>query len=55
MNLQEAQEIVGNEATWILKNMRRALATMNLLNTPEENRRLEAATIVLAHRRRTQQ
>ncbi len=52
MNLKEAQQIIGGEPTWSLKNMKRALSIMDIFNTPEENRRLEAATIVLRHRRR---
>jgi hypothetical protein len=45
MTLKEALTIV-NPVEPYLSNMIRALSVMNLLNTEEENRRLEAAKIV---------
>ena len=47
MSIEEAKKIVGNRARWEIKNMVRALSKLNLLNTPEENRRLAAAKLVL--------
>lgn len=38
----EAKKIIGNQPTWALRNMRRALESMTSLNTPEECKRLEA-------------
>ncbi len=38
-------------ATWELKNMIRALSMMKLLNTDEENKRLEQAKQELKNRR----
>ena len=40
-------------ATWELKNMIRALSMMKLLNTDEENKRLEEAKQELKNRRVT--
>lgn len=40
-------------ATWELKNMIRALSMMKLLNTDEENKRLEQAKQELKNRRVT--
>jgi len=50
MNLEKAKYMCGNHPTWVLRNMIRALSSMNLLNTEEENLRLEAAKIVLKER-----
>jgi hypothetical protein len=47
MSYDEAKKIVGNQPTWALKNMVKALNMMTWLNTPEDKRRLEAAKIVL--------
>ena len=47
MNYAEAKKLVENQPTFALKNMVVALSTMQFLNTPEENLRLEAAKIVL--------
>ena len=47
MNYAEAKKLVGNQPTFALKNMVVALSTMQFLNTPSENLRLEAAKIVL--------
>lgn len=51
MTLEKAKRIVGNQATWALKNMVKALNLLPLLNTPEDDERLEAAQIVLRSRR----
>jgi hypothetical protein len=47
MNTKEALEILGDRATWELRNMRKALSTLQILNTPEENLRLEAVKTLL--------
>jgi len=51
MDLEKAKRIVGNQATWALKNMVKALKILPRLNTPEDNERLKAAKIVLKSRR----
>lgn len=48
MTHEQAKKIVGNQPRWALVNMRRALSMLNLLNTPEENERLEAVKVLLA-------
>jgi len=50
MSLKEAQEIVGNRDTWELKNMRKALSSIPLLNTTEDNQMLEAVKKVLRNK-----
>lgn len=52
MDLKEAKEIVGNRASWELVNMKKALSMCPMLNTEEENKRLEASKIVLRERHR---
>lgn len=52
MTIKEAKQIVGNQPTWALKNMVRALTMFRGLNTEEENRRLEAAKVVLGFKKR---
>lgn len=47
MTVQEAKELLGDRASWELKNMKRALSMSVLLNTPEEDRRLKAVTVLL--------
>jgi len=51
MNLIEAKKIVGNQPTWALKNMVKALKMLPLLNTEEDEQRLIAAKIVLKDRK----
>jgi len=51
MDLKKARKIVGNQATWALRNMIRALKILPRLNTPEDDERLEAAKVVLKSRR----
>ena len=55
MNIQQATKIVGNQPTYALQNMIKALSTLIWLNTPEDTKRLEAAKIVLHDRREVQQ
>jgi len=47
MTREEAWKIIGNQPKWAIKNMIKALQMMPLQNTPEENRRLEAAQIAV--------
>jgi hypothetical protein len=49
MQLTEAKKITGNQPTWALKNMVKALNMSSWLNTPEENQRLIAAQIILSN------
>lgn len=51
MTLEEAKSIVGNQPTWALKNMIKALNLFPRLNTSEDWKRLEAAKIVLKSRK----
>ena len=51
MTIEKAKRIIGNQATWALKNMVKALKILPRLNTPEDNERLEAAQIILRSRR----
>ena len=51
MTLEQAKAIVGNQPDWALKNMVKALKMMPLLNTPEDERRLSAALVVLKSRK----
>jgi hypothetical protein len=51
MTLNEAKEIVGNQPTWALKNMVKALKMLPLMNTAEDEKRLAAAVIVIKSRR----
>lgn len=43
----EARRIVGNRARWELIAMEKALSKLELLNTPEEDRRLKACRVLL--------
>lgn len=53
MTYEEAKKIVGNQPTWALKNMVKALQMFGgYMNTPEENLRLQAAKIVLKGKRK---
>tara|TARA_R110000822_G_scaffold21795_2_gene69081 strand:+ start:350 stop:496 length:147 start_codon:yes stop_codon:yes gene_type:complete len=47
MTRAEAKKITGNQPLWALKNMALALAMYPWLNTAEEDRRLEAAKVLL--------
>ena len=50
MNLIEAKKIVGNQPTWALQNMIKALNMLPWLNTAEDKERLVAAKVVLKER-----
>lgn len=55
MTHEEAVKIVGrNNPHWALRNMVRALSMMTMLNTEEDERRLEAAKVVLRGRKKHQ-
>jgi hypothetical protein len=51
MNLIEAKKIVGNQPTWALKNMVKALKMLPAMNTAEDELNLQAAKIVLKDRK----
>jgi hypothetical protein len=51
MTLDEARKIVGNQPTWALQNMVKALKMLPLLNTAEDELNLQAAKIVLKSRK----
>jgi len=50
MTIDQAKKIVGNQPTWALKNMVKALQMLPRLNTAEDEIRLIAAKIVLKER-----
>ena len=50
MTLEEAKKIVGNQPTWALKNMVKALNMLPALNTAEDELNLQAAKVVLKER-----
>ena len=50
MTLDEARRIVGNQPTWALKNMVKALNMLTWRNTAEDIQRLEAAKLVIKSR-----
>ena len=48
MTLEEATKIVGkNQPKWAVRNMVKALSMCPWMNTPEEERRLQAGKIIL--------
>jgi hypothetical protein len=51
MTIEEAKKIVGNQPTWALKNMVKALKMLPALNTAEDELNLQAAKIVLKDRK----
>lgn len=51
MTIDQAKKIVGNQPTWALKNMVKALNMLPWLNTAEDEERLVAAKIVLKDRK----
>ena len=50
MTLEEAKKIVGNQPTWALKNMVKALKMLPAMNTAEDELNLQAAKVVLKER-----
>jgi len=51
MTLERAIQILGDRAKWELQNMKRALSAFSLLNTDEENERLDAVSFALSHQK----
>jgi hypothetical protein len=51
MTIEEAKKIVGNQPTWALKNIIKALQMLPWRNTAEDEQRLLAAKIVLKDRK----
>jgi hypothetical protein len=51
MTIEEAREIVGNQPTWALKNMVKALKMLPLMNTAQDEQRLSAAVMVIKSRK----
>ena len=51
MTEQDARKLVGNQPTYALKNMVKALNMLPWLNTPQDERRLEAAKLLIRERR----
>jgi hypothetical protein len=51
MSKEKARTILGDRATWELKNMKKALSSFPILNTKEENERLEAVKVMLKERK----
>jgi hypothetical protein len=47
MTYQEAKLLLGDRAKWELLKMKQALTVLSILNSPEENERLEAVKIML--------
>lgn len=47
MTTKEAWSIIGNQPSWAIRNMVKALGLMTWLNTEEDEERLEAAKICL--------
>jgi preprotein translocase subunit YajC len=52
MSLSEAEARLGNRATWELEAMKRALSTFRILNTPEQEKDLEAVKVLLRERKK---
>jgi hypothetical protein len=50
MNIAEAKQRVGNQPTWALKNMVKALKMLPALNTAEDELNLKAAQVILKER-----
>ena len=52
MNAEKAKQLVGNQPTWALRNMVKALTLpiSTFLNTLEDEHRLEAARFLLHER-----
>lgn len=52
MDYKEAKNILGNRPLWELKKMKRALSSLELLNTDEENKRLEAVKVLIEYKQK---
>jgi hypothetical protein len=51
MNARRAVKLIGDQPMWAIKNMVTALGSMSLMNSAEENERLEAARWAIANQR----
>jgi len=51
MTLERAIKILGSRAKWELQNMKRTLSTLSLLNSDEEDERLDAVSFALSHQK----
>jgi hypothetical protein len=51
MTLDQAKEIVGNQPTWALRNMVKALKMLPLMNTAQDEKRLAAAVMIIKSRK----
>lgn len=51
MTIEQAKKLVGNQPTWALKNMVKALKMLPLMNTAEDLQRLEAVRVILKSRK----
>jgi hypothetical protein len=51
MTARRAVKLVGNQPMWAIRNMVVALSSMSLMNSAEENERLEAAQWAIANQR----
>ena len=51
MTIDQAKEIVGNQPTWALRNMVKALKMLPFMNTAEDEKRLAAAVMVIKSRK----
>jgi len=49
MTIQDAWQIIGNQPTFAIRNMVKALSMMPFLNTEQDEIRLKAAKICLKH------
>ena len=47
MKKEEAKAILGNRANYEIKNIKKALSSFPILNTEDENKRLEACKVYL--------
>ena len=47
MTIEEAKKIVGDQPRWALKNKVKALSMLTWMNTPEDEKRLEAGKLLL--------
>jgi len=47
MNITEAKKLLGDQPSWALKNMVKALEMLPALNTAQDNLRLEAAKLII--------
>jgi len=52
MDIKKAKQILGDRATWELQNMKIALEMMPIINTQEDNERLEAVKVMLREKRK---